>query len=440
MILTEARAQQILQKVIAYARGHGAVALASLSGSHQGNTRFAVNEITSSSEIDRHTLAVSVQLGKRVASATTNQLDDRSLQDVTARAVRLAKLAPENPEAMPPLGKQVYKPARNASDAATVAMTPEARAKAIGAALGAAGNDTVIAGYFEHGVRFDALASTAGLASYHAWTSTHLTCTARTQDGTGSGWAGGASNRVGDLDAGALAKIAVDKARSSAKPTKLDPGRYTVVLEPAAVADLFGWLVGGALDARRADEGRSFFSKPGAGTRVGEKLFPEAITVRSDPTDAQLATRPFDGEGFPLLRTTWIDKGVVKGLVYNRYWAQKQGKPATGQPSGWILEGGKATRDELIKGVKRGVLITRFWYLRSLDPQTILVTGLTRDGTFLIENGAVTRPVTNFRFNESPVQMLGRCDAMTPPVIAGRMRVPAIRTHDFNLASISEAV
>jgi predicted Zn-dependent protease len=128
--------------------------------------------------------------------------------------------------------------------------------------------------------------------------------------------------------------------------------------------------------------------------------------------------------------------------VYTRYWGQKQGKPPTGSPAGWILEGGGARGgvNELIKGVKRGVLITRFWYLRSLDPQSILVTGLTRDGTYLIENGAVTRPVTNFRFNESPIQMLNKCDLMTAPVIGGRARVPAIRTHEFNLASISEAV
>ena len=142
----------------------------------------------------------------------------------------------------------------------------------------------------------------------------------------------------------------------------------------------------------------------------------------------------------PLARTRWIDRGKVTALTYDRYWAKKQGVAPTGSPEGWILDGGKATRDELIKGVKRGVLITRFWYIRSLDPQTILLTGLTRDGTYLIENGAVVAPVMNFRFNESPVQMLARCDALTPAVIAGGMRVPALRTHDFNLASISEAV
>jgi len=440
-IPTEAQAQRILQRVLTLARAtKGADAVVSLSGTQAGNTRFAVNEITSSSDVERLTMSVTIQFGQRSASATTNQLDDRALDDVVARARRMAKLAPANPEAMPPLGRQTYKPARGASDGPTAATSPDARAKAVGTAIKAGDAAKVmIAGFYEHEARMHAIASTAGLWAHHAWTTAELTCTARTPDATGSGWAGASSNRVADLDAPALAKIAVDKAVRSAKPTKLDPGRYTVVLEPAAVADLLGFLTG-SFGARRADEGRSFFSKPGGGTRVGEKLFPETITLRSDPADVQLAAWPFDREALPLAPTSWIEQGVVKGLAYGRYWAKQQGKPPTGHPGGWILDGGKATRDELVKGVKRGVLITRLWYLRSLDPQSILVTGLTRDGTFLIENGAVTRPVTNFRFNDSPVQMLARCDAMTAGVVANGMRVPALRTNEFNLASISEAV
>ena len=438
-MLTRDRANQILGKVLQLAKAPGSECIASLSGNRQGNTRFAVNEISSSADVEKQSLSVTIQIGKRQASATTNQLDDRSLADVVARAARMAKLAPENPEALPPLGAQTYRPARGASDGATANLTPAARAKAVGAALALGKDGVVISGYFEHAARLQVLASSRGLRAAHEWSTVDYRVTARTADGTGSGWGGGSGHRFGDLDAGALAKIAVDKAKSSAKPTRLAPGRYTVVLEPAAVSDLFGWLYG-AFSARRADEGRSFFSKPGGGNRIGEKLFPEWVTVRNDPTDPQLTTRPFDGEGMPLAPTTWIDKGVVKALGYTRFWAHKQNKKPTGNPSGWILEGGKASRDELIKGVKRGVLITRLWYLRSLDPQTILVTGLTRDGVYLIENGAVTRPVNNFRFNESPVPMLAKCDGMTPAVISQWVRVPALRTHEFNLASVSEAV
>ena len=434
--LTKDKALGVAQKCVQLAKG--VECLVSVSGQRQGNTRFGVSEISSSSDVDRQTISVTIQLGKRQATASTNQLDPVALAEVVGRATRMAKLAPENPEAMPPLGRQTYRAASAASDPATASLTPAARAKTVGAALAFA-KEAQISGYYEHAARVIALASSQGLRATHEHTTVDLRVTARTADGTGSGWGGGTSHRAADLDGAALAKIAVDKAKSSAKPTKLDPGRYTVVLEPAAVSDLFGWLYG-ALGARRADEGRSFFSKPGGGTRVGEKLFPPWVTVRNDPTDPQLTARPFDGDGMPLAPTTWIEKGTVKALTYSRYWAQKQGKPPTGNPNGWILDGGKATREELIKGVKRGVLITRFWYLRSLDPQTLLVTGLTRDGVYLIENGAVTRPVNNFRFNESPVQMLAKSEAMTPAVISQWVRVPALRTHEFNLASISDAV
>ena len=345
--LTKDQALGVAQKCVQLAKG--VECLVSVSGQRQGNTRFGVSEISSSSDVDRQTISVTIQLGKRQATASTNQLDPVALAEVVGRATRMAKLAPENPEAMPPLGRQTYRAASAASDPATASLTPAARAKTVGAALAFA-KEAQISGYYEHAARVIALASSQGLRATHEHTTVDLRVTARTADGTGSGWGGGTSHRAADLDGAALAKIAVDKAKSSAKPTKLDPGRYTVVLEPAAVSDLFGWLYG-ALGARRADEGRSFFSKPGGGTRVGEKLFPPWVTVRNDPTDPQLTARPFDGDGMPLAPTTWIEKGTVKALTYSRYWAQKQGKPPTGNPNGWILDGGKATREELIKGV-----------------------------------------------------------------------------------------
>ncbi|HWO18492.1 MAG TPA: TldD/PmbA family protein [Kofleriaceae bacterium] len=442
-MLSEAQARQLLERAATLIRSSkGAEGIVSLTNEQVGNTRFAVSEITSSSDVERTQLSITVQFGLRSATAVTNQLDDRALDDTIAHAKRMAQLSPENPELLPPLGAQAYRPAKNARDPGTARLGPEARAKAAGAALAAlpAGAGVSMAGFFEHETKMHAIATTQGAWAHHTWTAAGLTCTARTADGTGSGWAGTSSNRAADLDAGALAKLAVDKAVRSAKPARLAPDRYTVVLEPAAVASLLGFL-SGSLGARRADEGRSFFSKAGGGTKVGDKLFSEAITLRSDPTDAQLAARPFDGEAVPLQPTSWIERGALRALTYGRFWAKRQGRPATGQPAGWTLDGGTTPREELVKGVARGVLITRLWYLRMLDPQTILVTGLTRDGVFLIENGAVTRPVNNFRFNESPIQMLRRCDALSPAVLTeGNVRVPALRTHDFNLASISEAI
>jgi predicted Zn-dependent protease len=441
-MLSQPDARRLVDRLLTLARAHkGAEAFVSVQSAREGNTRFAVSEITSSSDVETMAISLSVQFGQRSASSTTNQVDDRALDELVGRVVRMARLAPENPEQMPPLARQRYATVSAAVDPATAKLTPDVRARAVGAAIGAAdGAKVAIAGFVRHSSQSLALGSSAGLTAYHAWTSSGISCTARTADGTGSGWAGLGSNRIADLDAAALARTAVDKATSSARPRKLEPGRYTVVLEPAAVASLVSFLRF-SLGARRADEGRSFCTKKPPGT----KLFPETITLRSDPTDGAVEASPFDSEGFPLAPTRWIDKGTVTALTYSRYWAKKQGKQPTGQPDGWTLEGGSATRDELIKGVKRGVLITRFWYLRMLDPQSILVTGLTRDGTYLIENGAIAHPVNNFRFNESPIQMLARCDGLGPTAIpsggeGAGVRVPVLRTQEFNLASISEAI
>ncbi len=445
MMLSETELQRLLDRVLVLVRAtKGAEATASAFASQTGNTRFALNAVTTSGNVARLAISLTVHFGQRSASATTNQLDDRSIDDLVSRVMRMARLAPEMPEAMPPLAQQYYLPIPGAVDAATARFDPAARAKAVAAAIAAADAAKVsIAGFYTHASSTHSIATTAGLHAHHEWTWCDFSCTARTADGSGSGWAGTSSNRVGDLDTAALARIAVDKATASAKPAKLAAGKYTVILEGAAAGSLLGFLLG-ALSARRADEGRSFFSKAGGGTRLGEKLFPDSITLRSDPTDAALSSLPFDGDGLAVAPTTWIDKGVVTNLSYSRYWAKHQNKLPSGSPGGAQLAGGTATRAELIRNVQRGVLITRFWYLRSLDPQTILATGLTRDGVFLIENGAIAGPVNNFRFNESPVQMLARCDGLTAATIAdtedGAMRVPTLRTHDFNLASVSEAV
>ena len=187
------------------------------------------------------------------------------------------------------------------------------------------------------------------------------------------------------------------------------------MLEPQAVNDLVP-LLANALNARSADEGRSAFSKPGGGTRIGEKVVDERVTLYSDPADPDLLGMPFDVEGLPVRRTVWIEKGVLRNLSYTRFWAQKQGcQPATDlqrasvfSGGGLKLTGGTKTTEELIAGCEHGVLVTHFFYIRSLEPRTVLYTGLTRDGAFLIEKGKVTRPLKNFRWNESPLLMLNR--------------------------------
>ena len=438
-MLSQAESKRVIDRVLSATRAiKGAEALVRLESSHEGNSRFAVNELTTSGDTEDQSITLQVQLGLRLAGSSVNQIDDAAIDDLVQRTATMARLAPENPELMPVLGAQRYAAIPGAVDGATSKLSPEARAKAAAAIIASADSAKVtIAGFFEHAHKSFALGSSAGLSAYHTWTSCGLSTTARTTDGTGSGWASAQSNRVADLDAAALARTAIDKATTSAQPRKLEPGRYTVVLEPAAVAELVSWMCY-SLNARGADEGRSFFTK----NKPGTKLFPETITLRSDASDPTLGAMPFDGDGMPAPTARWFDKGTLTALAYTRFWAKKQGKTATGYPNSWTLDGGTATRDELIKGVDKGVLITRFWYTRYLDPQTILITGLTRDGTFLIEDGKITTPVNNFRFNESPIQVLARCDGLSKLAAptGGWMRTPALRTHEFNLASISEAV
>ena len=411
-----------------------------------GNTRFADGSITTSGGTQDTSVTVTVTFGRRRASSSTNVLDDASLRRTVDLASRLAQLAPEDPELMPELGPQKYT-AVEAFVAATADLDAEARAEAIGRAIGAAtaagkpAGTIFSAGYLEANTRAIAVATSNGLFAYHRTTDADFSVTARTPDGTGSGWAHGGARDWSAVDPEAIGRVAAQKAVASRNPQEIAPGLYTAVLEPQAVNDLIP-LLAGALNARNADEGRSAFSKPGGGTRIGEKVADDRVTLYSDPADAGLLGQPFDPDGLPLRRMVWIEKGILKNLAYTRFWAQKQGKEATGFPFGGLaLVGGTGSTDELIAGCARGILVTHFFYIRALDPRTVLQTGLTRDGAFLIEDGRVTRPLKNFRWNESPLLMLNRLEDIGSPVptAAGRM-MPPLRIRDFNFASTSEAV
>jgi predicted Zn-dependent protease len=412
-----------------------------------GNTRFADGGITTSGAMTDTELTVTATVGKRRASATTNVLDDDALKRTVDLAGRLARLSPEDPELMPELGPQTY-PAVDAFIDRTAGLGGEARAGAVGRAVGAAreagkpAGSIFVAGFLEARARAIAVATSAGLFGYHRTTDAELSVTARTPDGTGSGWASAGSRDWGAVDPAALGRVAAQKAVTSRTPQPLEPGSYTAVLEPQAVTDLVP-LLGNALNARTADEGRSAFSKPGGGTRVGEKVADERVTLYSDPAERDLRAMPFDTEGLPIGRTVWIENGVLRNLSYTRFWAQKQGRRPTGAPllGGLALAGGSKSTAELIAGCAHGILVTHFFYIRSVDPRTVLQTGLTRDGVFLIEKGKIVRPLKNFRWNESPLLMLNRLEEIgrPEPTAAGRM-MPALRVRGFNFSSLSDAV
>jgi predicted Zn-dependent protease len=278
-----------------------------------------------------------------------------------------------------------------------------------------------------------------GLYAYNKDTDVSFSVTTRNQAGTGSGYVSNSFNDISKLDTLALTKIAAGKANGSAGARAIEPGKYTVILEPLAASDMLSNLVRG-FDARGAEEGRSFMSKKGGGTRLGEQLFNEQVNIYSDPFNAELPGATWNGDGLPVERTSWVEKGVVKNLSYSRFWAQKKGVKAIPGAGRIIMEGGSASLEDLIKSTEKGILVTRFWYIRSVDPQTLLLTGLTRDGTFYIENGKIMFPIKNFRFNESPIIMLNNVEALGKAERNGNMIVPPMKIRDFTFSSLSDAV
>jgi len=413
---------------------------------HAANVRFAAGEITTAGESATVETTLEVAFGRRHAAATTNQTDEASLRALVDRARTLARVAPEDPERLPPLGPQRYPQNPRAWDEATSALDPAWRASSARAAIARAEEKSVVAsGFVEARATESTLATSAGLRADHRATWARMTTTARSED-HGSGWAGGDATRASEIDGGALARVAADRADRSRAATRLEPGHYTVVLEPAAVADLLSFLIE-ALDARAADQGRSFFSRAG-GNRIGEAMFDPRVVLRSDPLDPATPGRPWDADGLPLAPTTWIDRGALASLYYTRFWAKHAGRAPTGTHDVYTLSSaGPAAPSAaaLAEGVHRGLLVTRFWYTRWLDPKRLLVTGLTRDGVFLIEDGRVGRPVNNFRFNDSPAKMLSRLVGMTSqtfraPIGDGIVRVPVVACDDFEMASVSDAV
>ncbi|MEP7380783.1 MAG: TldD/PmbA family protein [Gemmatimonadota bacterium] len=454
-ILSREEAKALADRVLAMGRSDEM--RVNINSGWSGNTRFAGNEITTSGGITDTTVTVIATVGRRRASASSNVLDEPGLRRTVDLAERLARLSPEDPELMPELGPQSYT-SINAFIERTAALGPEARAAAVKdvlARVGAAGkgaSDLFVAGFLEANAGAVAIATSKGLFAYHRSTDVNLGTTVRTPDATGSGWASAGARDWGLLDPAALGAVAAQKAVASKSPQAIEPGMYTVVLEPQAVADMLPLLMG-SFNARGADEGRGTFSQKGGGTRVGEKIADERVTLFSDPADPDLLAQPFDSEGLPLARRVWIEKGILQQLSYTRYWAQKQGVMPTGggggggggfggrAPGGLKMVGGNKTTEELIAGTERGILVTHFFYIRFLDQRSVLLTGLTRDGTFLIEKGKITRSLKNFRWNESPLFMLNKIDEVgrAERTAAGQV-MPSLRVRDFNFTSLSDAV
>jgi predicted Zn-dependent protease len=411
-------------------------------------TRSADNRITTaggSTDVSAEIMSV---FGKRVASVTTNRLDDAELQAAVRRSEEMARLAPEDPEYMPELAQQQYTSVSGYYDS-TGEMAPDAFAEATAHAIREArGSGAVAAGYIDVRAGSQTLATSNGLFAHHPATGVASTLTMRMPDGSSSGWAGDEASDWSRIETERIATDAVRKCLDWRDKTALEPGRYTTILEPTAVGMLM-LRMANAFDARPADEGRSYYSERGGGNRIGERLFDRRVTFVSDPAARDAEAAPFSDEGLPRERTVWVENGVLRDLAHSRFWAEQQGVASRPAPGNLIMSGGSDSLAEMIASTRRGVLITRFWYIRGLNPRIISYTGLTRDGTFLIENGRISRPVTNFRFNQSLAEMLQNIEMIGRPVrvaagenssVGRPIVVPALKVRDFHLASVSDAI
>jgi predicted Zn-dependent protease len=423
------------------------------SGGERSGTRWANSSITTNLvQYDRQ-IAVSVRLGQRTGNASTREFDDESLQAMVNEARTEAEAARENPN-LPPLvkGPQEYLPVEAALPSA-VGFGPGERALMVKQSLEICEKKGVLgAGYIPKVHQTTCTANSEGLFAYYQYAEAGFILTCRTPDGGGSGWAGitGAKD-IAQIDARLLTEIAADKALKSVKPRALEPGRYTTILEPRPAARFLSGMMG-IFNASAAEGGRNFLSgaEPGT-TKLGEKVFSDLVTIKSDVGNPVLRQTPIMSDGTAARPVTWVEKGVLKNLYYDAGTARRQNKPPTPATPNMslVMEGTDATIADMVKATRRGLLVTFFWYIRSVDSETLLNTGMTRDGLFLIENGEIAGPVQNFRWNMSPlvgfnnISMVGQAVPMHTGESydgGGTALVPAIRVEDFYMTSVSPAV
>jgi predicted Zn-dependent protease len=409
-------------------------------------TRFANNTIHQN--VAEQVLAVSVRtvLDGRTARATTNKLDDDSLWRVVETAKSLARSQPKNPDLLPMPGPQKYtKVARYFEN--TAYATPADRARAVvKVARMAEKNKQTAAGIFSTGVSQTAIANTRGLFASHRQTRAEFSITILESDS--SGWAKSNSPDLARVDPLAMARSASEKSAASRNPAEVPPGRWTVILEPSAVLDLVGSLFYDFAATAMADQ-RSCFTK-----RMGKRILGENIMLHDDAYHPLQSGVPFDGEGIPRQKVLLVDKGIPANLVYSRASAKKMKTKPTGHgfplpndmgeaPVNLVFGGGDSSIDEMVRSTERGILVTRLWYIRDVDPYEKVLTGMTRDGTFLVQGGKVAGGVRNFRFNQSILEMLANVEMMGPAVRAAgedafEMVVPPMKVRNFHFSEVTK--
>ena len=458
-MLDKSKVQELFDRIRKFSKGGELEVI--FSSTDYSLTRFANNTIHQNVAELNEVASIRVAFDGKTARASTNRFDDESLKRAVQSAESIARVQEPDPDRLP-MARAEEGNIANAPQrwfAQTAEITPADRAEAVGKIVGIAKkNKLVTAGIYSTSKSAEAVVNSNGLNVFHRQTTAEVSITMLADDS--SGWQKANSPQVNNLDPVRLAEIAAKKARDSSGPKELPPGKYTVVLEPAAVLDLVGfmfWDFGGLaiLDQR------SFLNN-----RIGTRLFGENITIMDDVYHPLQSNAPFDGEGVHRERVNLVEKGVISNLVYARATAEKMRKSEAAAKVGeirvtghgfplpnemgeaptnivFVTPGGEQSVEQMIAGTEKGILITRLWYIREVDPYEKILTGMTRDGTFLVEDGRVKQGIRNFRFNQSLIELLSNVEAMGHAVRASGeeafdMVVPAMKVKGFNFTEVTK--
>jgi PmbA protein len=444
-MLEERDVRALLEKVLGFSKATQTEVL--FFGTNRSLTRFANNFIHQHVAETNTAVSVRAVLGSRIGVASTNKIDDEALRDVVNRATAIAGVQPENPEFKSLPGPQPITPVNGYSER-TAACGPEERALGVKVIVDrAVAKGYESAGAFETAVQQVAVANSLGVFANHVGTEAEVHVVVMA-DGGGSGYAQRASTDAGTFDFEGLATEAVEKAGKSRNPVELPVGEYRVVLDSYAVGEMVQYLAYMGLSALAVQEERSFMNG-----HFGEQIAAERVTIYDDAFDPEGLPMGFDFEGVPKQRVSMIERGVARAVVYDSFTANREGKENTGHalpapntfgpyPTHLMMAAGEASREDLFKGIERGVYVTRFHYCNIVHPVRTLFTGMTRDGTFLIEHGELTKPVKSFRFTQSILETLAAVEAISRQRIQVRdfssVVVPSIRSGTFNFTGLTQ--
>jgi predicted Zn-dependent protease len=440
-LIGEDEARSILDSIIQQSQAEGV--FVALNASESALSRFSENQISQNINKNRFQVSITSNFGRKSASASTTEFDRDAILATLRRSEELAQFAPEDPEFMPFLEPQTYEERKSAFDEATANFSPLAKGELIRQVCNTCAKKNINgSGTLSSSASVTAIANSLGLNAYDRDTEADFSFTAKIDDG--SSWSNRAAWSIEHLPITELTEETIAKAFLSCNPRIVAPDTYPVVIEAQAMAGLLPWVIWN-LDARAADEGRSFMSRNDSngapiGNRIGESMFAPIVHVRRNPSHPLIQTAPFFGNGLSNHPLDIIRDGTPQVLSYSRYWAQEKGKQPTGSLSPIVMTGSDRSTEELIAATERGILISRAWYVRYVNSRTLEVTGMTRDGTFWIEDGKIAYPIKNLRFNQKLPEMLANIEAVGRVERVDNCVLPSVKVGSFNFSSITDSV